>query len=107
MNDIQHVEAAREFASRIIKQGGETAEERIHWGWRVVTSRQPSAEELAVVARALERFLARYAADAQAAAQLIAYGESKANSELAPAELAAYTLVANMLLNLDEAVSRN
>jgi hypothetical protein len=107
MNDIQHVEAARELASRILKEGGESAEERIRWGWRVVTSRQPDAEELAVVARTLERYRDRYAADAEAAAQLITYGESKADPELTPAELAAYTLVANLLLNLDEAVSRN
>ena len=62
---------------------------------------------VAVVGRTLERYRDRYSADGEAAAQLIAYGESKADPEFASTELAAYTLVANLLLNLDEAVSRN
>ena len=50
---------------------------------------------------------ARFAKDVDAAKKLIAFGESKADLKLAPADLAAWTLVANLLLNLDEVVNKN
>jgi hypothetical protein len=50
---------------------------------------------------------ARFAKDAEAAKKLIAFGESKADPKLKPVELAAWTLVANLLLNLDEVVNKN
>jgi hypothetical protein len=65
------------------------------------------AEEVAIVREQLEKHLSRYRADEAAAKQVIAQGESKPKAAVPPAELAAYTLVANMLLNLDETVSRN
>lgn len=107
MNDIQHVEAAREFASRILKEGGASDEQRLRWAWRTVTSRPPDDAELAIVVRTLELYRARYQEDKESAVQLIAYGESTADPNLAPTELAAYTLIANMILNLDETVSKN
>ncbi len=107
MNDIQHVEAARKFAERIIKEGGATPDERVRWGWQVVTARSPEKEEAEVVLNALTMHRDRYDSDKAAAATLIAYGESKADAALDPAELAAYTLVANLLLNLDESVTKN
>lgn len=107
MNDVQHVEAARNFAERILSEGGKTSNERIAWAWRSVTSRAPSADELSVVGEALMQHLNRYRADQTAAAELLGYGESKANPDLDQAELAAYTLVGNLILNLDEAVTKN
>ncbi len=107
MNDIQHVEAARHFAQRILKEGGATPEERVRWAWRAVTARFPEPEEAALVLNALTQHRNRYESDKEAAAQLIGYGESQADAALDPAELAAYTLVANLLFNLDEVVVRN
>lgn len=107
MNDIQHIEAARQFAARILKEGGTTPEERIRWGWRVVTARFPEAAEIETVMNALTLHRNRYDSDPAAAKELIQYGESVADTSVDPAELGAYTLVANLLLNLDEVVSKN
>ena len=106
MNDIQHVEAARNLAQRILKEGGDDSP-RIRWAWRVVTARHPEEEEAEVVNDALTGYRARFGKDAEAAKRLIAFGESKADPKLDPAELAAWTLVANLLLNLDEVVNKN
>jgi hypothetical protein len=62
---------------------------------------------LAAVRSALGEFRARYATNPEAAAKLIAVGESPVPQDLPASELAAYTLVANLLLNLDETVTRN
>jgi hypothetical protein len=107
MNDVQHVEAARAMAQRMLTEGGATPAERIAFGFESVLSRQPDAFETEVTAAQLATHLARYQADADAAMKLISHGESKPKPELPPAELAAYTLVANMILNLDETVTRN
>lgn len=107
MNDIQHIEAARHFAQRILKEGGATPEERVRWAWRVVTARFPESDEAEVVLNALTMFRNRYDSDEAAAAELISYGESKADPRFNPSELAAYTLAANLLLNLDEVLVKN
>jgi len=107
MNDVQHVEAARNFAQRMLQEGGATSATRIAWAWTVVTSRPPSDTEVKIVQSALDKHLKRYREDAEAAKKLIAYGESKAATTLDPAELAAYTMVGNLLLNMDESVTKN
>ena len=53
------------------------------------------------------KHLARYKADAEAAGKLINYGESKPDAALDAAELAAYTMVANLIMNLDEVITNN
>ena len=107
MNDIQHVEAARNFAQRLLTEGGDAPETRLRWGWRVVTARWPGDDELAVLMNTLAQHQNRYGSDPEAAKALVAFGESEADPKLDPSELAAYTLVANLLLNLDEVVTRN
>jgi hypothetical protein len=73
----------------------------------VVTSRQPDAAEAQIIANVLAVHRARFAKDAESAKKLIAFGESKADPKLKPVDLAAWTLVANLLLNLDEVVNKN
>ncbi|HEY3968837.1 MAG TPA: DUF1553 domain-containing protein, partial [Planctomycetaceae bacterium] len=107
MNDTQHFEAARGFGERILTAGGTTPDERITFAYRTALSRSPRPEELAIVKQALEQYLARYGADPAAAHQVITVGESKHKSNLAESDLAAYTLLANLVLNLDETVTRN
>ena len=107
MNDIQHVEAARELASRILKEGGGQKQERIGWAWQVVSARLPTVTEMKIAEAVLDAHLKRYRADVEAAKKLIAYGESEPDSSLDPSELAAYTMLANLLLNLDEVVTKN
>jgi mono/diheme cytochrome c family protein len=107
MNDIQYFEAARAFAQRLMTDGGKTPEERIQFGFRLATSRQPTKTEQAVLRETFDRQLARFTANAESAKQAISYGESKPRADLNPSELAAYTMVANLLLNLDEALTKN
>ncbi|MBX3452424.1 MAG: DUF1553 domain-containing protein [Planctomycetaceae bacterium] len=107
MNDVQHVEAARGLAARILRDGGADDEARLTFAWQVVLVRAPEPRELAAVRSALGEFRSRYAASPEAAAKLIAVGESPVPQDLPASELAAYTLVANLLLNLDETVTRN
>ncbi|HAB16086.1 MAG TPA: hypothetical protein DCE44_06520 [Verrucomicrobiales bacterium] len=107
MNDVQHFEAARALAERMLVEGGSTPQERLTFGYRTVLARLPSTDELAIVSKALNQHLARYSADAEAAKLVITVGESRPTAQLAAPELAAYTLTANLLLNLDETVTRN
>lgn len=107
MNDIQYFEAARGFAERMLSEGGETPDKRIAWAFEVATSRQPAAEEIQVIESVLHDYKARYQADAKAAQEAITVGESQPAEKFAPAELAAYTLVANLILNLDEVINKN
>lgn len=106
-NDVQHFEAARGLAQRMMLEGGSTPRDRIRFGYRVVLARKPSREELSVVEEAFQTHRARYRADVKAAEAAIQFGESKAKAGLDPSELAAYTLTANLLLNLDETVTQN
>ncbi len=106
MNDIQHVEAARAFAERILKEGGTTSEERVRFAWRTVLSRRPTTEEAAIVQDVLQKHAERYAAAPAAAAGLVSFGESKPDAGLKPEELAPWTLVANLVLNLDETLNK-
>ena len=106
MNDTIFVEAARKLAERMMREGGVDANSRIAYAFRVVLARNPSPRELDVVRRALNDFSARFAANSKAAGDFVTIGESKSSGELAINELAAYAMVASMILNLDEAVTK-
>ncbi|MBI5772483.1 MAG: PSD1 domain-containing protein [Verrucomicrobia bacterium] len=107
MNDVQYFEAARALAQRMMTEGGANPEQRVIFAFRLATGRLPTKNELAVLRDALASQLARYIANVEAAKQAITFGESKPKAELKPTELAAYTMVANLILNLDEALTKN
>jgi hypothetical protein len=106
MNDVQHVEAARSLAEKTIKLSAST-QQRIDNLFRTVLARLPDDTERQELTTALARFELRYQQDGQAAQELTRVGESSPAATLEPSELAAYTLLANLILNLDEAVTRN
>ncbi|MDP6930908.1 MAG: DUF1553 domain-containing protein, partial [Planctomycetota bacterium] len=106
MNDPQYVEAARHFAQRVLREGGTSARDRLIWSFRLATGHPPSAEDLADLEQFLSEQLAVYRGDLKSAQALIAIGELKAEPSLDIAELAAWTMVANLLLNLDEVVTK-
>jgi hypothetical protein len=107
MNDVQHIEAARHLAVRMLHEGGLEATSRLEFAFEAVLGRPPLAGELEIVHAQLKQHLARYSENEQAAEALLAHGESPRGSDRPATELAAYTLVANMLLNLDETLTRN
>jgi mono/diheme cytochrome c family protein len=106
MNDPQFVEAARVFAQRILAEAGEDADARLSHAFRLATARQPSRQELAVLRRVLERELARQAADPEGARALSSFGHAPQPEGLDPVEHAAWTAVANVILSLDETITR-
>jgi len=106
MNDVMYVEASRVLAERMIHEGGSDTNERIRKGLRLLLSRQPSESELEVLKQSLTAYRKQFDDDPSAAAQLISLGESAAAEDIEPTELAAWTMLASVLLNLDEAVTR-
>jgi hypothetical protein len=106
MNDPTYVEAARKLAERTLAQGGLLTDERIAFTFRLVTSRQPKADEVSILKRVLDRQLTQYRSDRAAAEKLLAVGELSRDVRYDVAEVAAWTIVATTILNLDEAVTR-
>ena len=106
MNDVQHFEAARALAERVMAADATTAG-RIALAYRTVLARSPAPEEVVIVQSALEKHLAKFQQTPDAAKKAIRNGESQPKPGQSEPELAAWTLVANLLLNLDETVTRN
>lgn len=106
MNDVQYVEAARFLAERMMRGGGHTAADRLQYGFRTVLSRRARPAELQVLTEALGYHRDRFLTDATGAEKLLKQGEAKRDASLPAAEHAAYTMVASMILNLDEAVTK-
>jgi hypothetical protein len=105
LNDPVYVEAAQALA-RVIAQGDATVEDKVCDGFRRVLARLPSEAEIEHVLALRENALANYRQKPEAAAELIANGENPTPSTIDPVELAAWTTVANVLLNLDEALMK-
>ncbi|MBI1372589.1 MAG: DUF1553 domain-containing protein [Phycisphaera sp.] len=106
LNDVQFVETARALAQRMIKQGGATPQQRVDFAFALATARQPSASERDVLLDVFNAAKKKYAADKDAATQLVTFGESKRDGSIDVSEHAAWTIVASTILNLDETLTR-
>ena len=106
MNDPQFTEAARNLAQRMIKEGGKTPQERVTFGYRLVASRQPKPIVANILLAAYNEELENFKNNAEAANKLLGIGASKRDETIGVAEHAAWTIVASMLLNLDEVITR-
>jgi hypothetical protein len=106
MNDVAFVEAARMFAQRAMREGGPTPEGRVARAFRLATARTPRPAENKVLLEALEYHRARYRQHKATAPRLLAVGEAPADWRLDAPELAAYTAVCSLILNLDEVVTK-
>ncbi len=106
LNDMQYMEAARHFAERMFREGGHKPEDRIAWGFQLATSRKLRENELAELLDVYRHSRQHYDANSEAALKLISIGESSRDESLDPVEHAAMTIVASMLLNLDETLTR-
>ena len=106
MNDVQHFEAARGLAVRMI-EAAPRLEGRVDFCYRSVLARHAEPEEQSMVLQFFRLQLARYQAAPADAKRAITFGESPPPPDIDAAELAAWTLVANLILNLDEAIVRN
>jgi Protein of unknown function (DUF1553)/Protein of unknown function (DUF1549)/Planctomycete cytochrome C len=106
LNDPQFVEASRMLAERMIREGGTTPAERAKFAFRLGTARAPGERELAMLLGLFEKAKIRYAAQPDEAIKLLSAGEAKRDESLEVAELAAWTMVASTILNLDETITK-
>jgi hypothetical protein len=107
LNDPTYVEAARKLAERVLKSDRQSDDDRLRAMFMLVASRPPDSAEHAELAQLLARQLAKYRGDPRQAEALLAVGESPSDGSLEPAQLAAWTIVAHALLNLDETLCKN
>ena len=106
MNDPQFFEAARLFAERTIKEGGNTPEERMTYIFEVATAREPKPAETALLLETMQIHTEEFKANPEAAKELINVGESKPDEKLDAVEVATWTMIANLILNLDEVLNK-
>jgi hypothetical protein len=107
LNDVTYVEAARHLAQLMLTEGGSEPASRVNYAFRRATARSPSRVEMQILQRGLERYLTNFRVDPGAARQFIHQGESAPPEQLDAIELAAYTAVASVILNLDETITRD
>lgn len=105
MNDPTYIEAARHLAGRMLCEGGTTPESQVRFGFRLLTARDASDEEVALLVDLFEQQQRRFAADTAAAEALLSVGESAVDEQFPAPALAGMLMVANVLLNLDEAIT--
>jgi len=107
LNDPTYVEAARVLAARALVEGGRETESRLRWAWRRVMDRAPLPAEIATARALLAKHLAEYQRDPQAAEALERTGATSVPAGCEASELAAWTSVTRVLLNLHETITRN
>lgn len=105
MNDEQFVEAARRFAENILKQSDDN-NVRLQWAARRLLTREFTSDELTILNESLGQLAAWYRDHANEAAELISTGESKPDASLDVVTLAAWTMLCNQMMNLDEVLNK-
>jgi hypothetical protein len=105
MNDVTYLEASRKLAERVMHERA-TADERMVQAFRLVTARRPNSQEMTVLREALAGYLADFTRDAAAARKFVSQGESARDEKLDVSELAAYSALASLMLNLDETITK-
>jgi hypothetical protein len=106
MNDTTYIEAARKLAERMMSEGGASPETRIEFAFRLATARKPNAKERDILLALQAKQVEIYRKDPGRARELLKVGESNHDERLDEAELAAWTIVANSILNLDETLTK-
>ena len=110
MNDVTYVEAARALGERVMKEGLAeklSVEQNVNHMYRLAVSRQPTEEVRSILVGAYGDYLSEYQMDRQAALDLVSEGESLRDETLDISQLAAYQMVASLILNLDGTITRD
>jgi hypothetical protein len=105
MNDPVFVEAARAFAQRILAEGGPDSESRLEHAWRLALARPPSEQERAILQRTLAKQIETFQQDQTLAKKLVSVGDLARPKDVNEGELAAWTALCNVLLNLNETIT--
>jgi hypothetical protein len=106
LNDPTYVEASRSFAARIMKEGGANIADRINFAYEVALSRKPRPEEVTVLTDLYQKHLKEFSANPADAGKLLAVADAPTPKDLSAPELAAWTSVARVILNLHETITR-
>lgn len=107
LNDVQHLEAARALAERTLAEKSADDQSRLRWMFRTVLSRQPDSQEATLLQEALAHQRDHAETHPEVSQKLVSVGESPSRKIAPAAEVAAWTMMANLVLNLDETVTRN
>ena len=107
LNDPQIVEASRAFAVRILTEWDGDTRQRVTRAFRQATARTPTVDEVKILSGIYEAQLAHYQAQPDAADKLMKVGAYQAETSAGAPEIAAWTTVASMILNLDETLTKN
>ncbi|MCS7022094.1 MAG: PSD1 and planctomycete cytochrome C domain-containing protein [Gemmataceae bacterium] len=106
LNDPEFVEAARAFAQKALREGGPDDHQRLSWMFERATARRPDPDEQQVLAQLLQRHRQHYRQHTEAARQLLQVGDHPPLPDVPAAEVAAWTSVGRVLLNLHETITR-
>ena len=106
-NEPGTLEAARQLGTRMVREGGPDDSARVAFAFRLATGRRPKATEIAVLTKTLAQLRTDFIAHGSDAYAFVKTGASAIDATLAPAELAATTAVASMILSLDETITKN
>jgi len=106
LNDPTYVEASRALAERTLHNGGKSDRARIDFAFKLATARTPDPQERDVLLSSLREFRSTYRQDQANAGKLLSVGETNADASLGVGELAAWTTLAGMILNLDETITK-
>ncbi|WP_299536073.1 DUF1553 domain-containing protein [Ulvibacterium sp.] len=102
LNDVQFVEASKILAQRMQKEGGNSLEEQLVYGFRLAISRFPKKTETQVLTALFQAQLERFELNPIEAQELLDVGRKKVDEFLDPISTAALTVVANTILNHDD-----
>jgi hypothetical protein len=106
LNDPVYVEAAQALARRIMTQGGETTEQRVKFAFRLCLIRPPMEAETKRLTELFEQAKTQFAKEPAKATALVNKPLGPPPAEMKIEELAAWTVVSNVLLNLDETLAK-
>jgi hypothetical protein len=107
LNDPTCVEAARTFAARVIREAGNDPKSRLERAFRLALSRPPRTDEAVLLLKLLTNHHDQYRADPAAVRALLSIGDEPLPTSVDPIELAAWTSVARVILNLHETITRS
>lgn len=107
LNDPTYIEASRALAQRMHREGGASADERIAFAFRLATARPPGQKELHTLHALYDSERQEYEQHHAEAHELLAVGDSERDKALPVEDLAAWTTVASVILNLDETITKN
>ena len=106
LNDEQFVEASRFFAERIMREGGDSVDEKIDWAFSIVTSHKPESKVRKSIKEFYEDQLAFFRSNNQNAQDFVSIGEKKRDESLNISEHAAWAVIAKLMLNMDQTINK-